>query len=500
MLNNTNLIRKFFQEVDNSLNNTENIDDNIICTINQLNINNLPATIDLASDTLFVTIPIDKYKIANNLLGKNIVVTANDRYIFEDAFIKNIEHIPNNFENITLHIILNGFCVGESKTLNLCVFELPNKIHKLSDFFASASQYAEISINNYNFHIAIMHNRLFIYSEHSFEEKEFLKMTNAIKLALGFLSCSFIGGKELCLFINATFPNFSHISYLKYYNMAEERILDFDILPQTLTAIKLYFEHNKQKEEIWCLSNEQFQNLCELIYREEHIQTAIYYLADSAVNNIQLSNKLVLLACAFEAVTRHVRNSKNEKIIKDKNMFNKLKNNIRNYILNFLDENTDYDSDSKNNITAQIYKKIQNQISNADKYKLPFSTYNIPLWSDDEKNIIEKRNNMFHGEPFKYDEDINIDILTYQKQTRVYYYYIYVIILKMIGYNGWIINIRLWNEIVSYHNKFFENMQKGSPNYEEYKNDNKKYVSDMNNYEKQTTLVNYKDNYIVNLS
>ena len=181
-------------------------------------------------------------------------------------------------------------------------------------------------------------------------------------------------------------------------------------------------------------------------------------------------------------------------------MFNKLKDNIRNCTLEFLDKNTDYDSDSKNNITSQIYKKIQNQISNADKYKLPFSTYNIPLWSDDEKNIIEKRNNMFHGEPFKYDEDINVDILTYQKQTRIYYYYIYVIILKIIGYSGWIINIRLWNEIVSYHNNFFENMQKGSPNYKEYNNDNKKYVSDMNNYEKQATLVNFMDDYIIYLS
>ena len=43
-------------------------------------------------------------------------------------------------------------------------------------------------------------------------------------------------------------------------------------------------------------------------------------------------------------------------------------------------------------------------------------------------------------------------------------------------------------------------MQKGSPNYKEYNNDNKKYVSDMNNYEKQATLVNFMDDYIIYLS
>ena len=31
-------------------------------------------------------------------------------------------------------------------------------------------------------------------------------------------------------------------------------------------------------------------------------------------------------------------------------------------------------------------------------------------------------------------------------------------------------------------------------------NDNKKYVSDMNNYEKQATLVNFMDDYIIYLS
>lgn len=498
-INDANLIRKFFQQVDNVLNNIENIDDNIVCKIDLLNINNIPAKIDLESDILSITIPIDKYQIANDFLGKNIVVIVNDRYIFEEAFINNIKHVPNNIENTTLNIVLNGFHVGESKTSNMCVLKLPNKIHQLSNIFESASQYAEISIHNHNFHMAILHNRLFIYSENSFDEKEFLKIINAIKLALGFLSCCFIGGKELYLSINGTFPNFSNISYLKYYNMAEERVFDFDILPQALTAIKLYFEHNKLGE-IWCLTQEQFQNLCELIYKEEHIQTAIYYLADSAINGIQLSNKLVLLACSFEAITRYVRNNSNEKIVKDQELFNALKDDIKSSVMDFLDDHTNYDFDYKNDITSQIDKKIQNQISNADKYKLPFSTYNIPLWSKEEKNIIEKRNNMFHGEPFKYDDDLNTDILKYQKQTRIYYYYIYVIILKIIGYSGWIINIRLWNEIVSYHNNFFENMQKGSPNYKEYNNDNKKYVSDMNNYEKQATLANFMDDYMIYLS
>ena len=291
---------------------------------------------------------------------------------------------------------------------------------------------------------------------------------------------------------------FKNIEYLKSYPMTSNKNLDFDIFPLNLTATRIYFEHHMQKE-ICRLSLEQFCELCNIIYSKEHIQTAISYISDSASSRLQLSNKLVLLACAFEAVTREVRSSQGEKIIDDDKLFEKIKKTAMTAIKDFFDKHDEIDSLIKERIQEKLPKKISNFITNGDKYNMPFEIYNIPKWSKEEKKVIEKRNNMFHGEPFTYENDIETDILKYLYHTRIYYYYIYVIILKMISYDGWIINIRLWDKIVLYNNSFFNKMQNNSPKITDFLDNTKAYNQAHEKYKKNVLSEEFKNDYIVNL-
>lgn len=495
-MSNIQNIRKFFKSVHNKVNDINNISHK--CTIEELDINDVPVYIDDNKENAYIEVAANLYRKANNSLGQYINITVNDRYYFKKAFITNIQHIAKDFEHINLEIKLNEYYYGAPGCVNMSVLNLTDKIHSFDVLFEAGSLYSKFLFQGHNIHLAIIGKKLYIYSEDEVEEEEFLKITNAIKTAIGFLSCSFIGEKEIYLRLSGNMDGFKNIEYLKSYPMTSNKNLDFDIFPLNLTATRIYFEHHMQKE-ICRLSLEQFCELCNIIYSKEHIQTAISYISDSASSRLQLSNKLVLLACAFEAVTREVRSSQGEKIIDDDKLFEKIKKTAMTAIKDFFDKHDEIDSLIKERIQEKLPKKISNFITNGDKYNMPFEIYNIPKWSKEEKKVIEKRNNMFHGEPFTYENDIETDILKYLYHTRIYYYYIYVIILKMISYDGWIINIRLWDKIVLYHNSFFNKMQNNSSKITDFLDNTKAYNQAHEKYEKNVLSEEFKNDYIVNL-
>lgn len=494
---NTQTKRNFFENVHNKVYNINNISQK--CNIKELDIKDVPIKIDTNKENAYVDIAANLYTKANNLLGQYINITVNDKYYFENAFITNIQFLTNDFEHIQLEIKLNGYYYGLPGDVNTAVLNLTDKIQHFDVLFAATTLYANFSFQRHNIHLAIVRKKLYIYSEDKVAEDEFIKITNTIKSAIGFLSGSFMGEKVIYLRLGGDMNDFKDIEYLKSYSISSSKNLDFNIFPLSLTATRIYFEHHMQ-EEICRLSLEQFCELCNIIYNEEHIQTAISYISDSASSGLELSNKLVFLACAFEAVTREVRSQQGEKIIDDNNLFNEIKSTAVNAIQNFLDKHDEIDSLIKQRIQEKLPKKINNFITNGDKYKMPFEVYNIPKWSNAEKAVIEKRNNMFHGEPFSYDNDIESDILKYLSYTRIYYYYIYVIILKMIGYDGWIINIRQWDKIVLYHNEFFNKMQNNSPQIIDFVDNTNAYNQAHEEFEKIISLEDFNDNYIINLN
>lgn len=69
----------------------------------------------------------------------------------------------------------------------------------------------------------------------------------------------------------------------------------------------------------------------------------------------------------------------------------------------------------------------------------------------------------------------------------------------MISYDGWIINIRLWDKIVLYHNSFFNKMQNNSPKITDFLDNTKAYNQAHEKYEKNVLSEEFKNDYIVNL-
>ena len=76
------------------------------------------------------------------------------------------------------------------------------------------------------------------------------------------------------------------------------------------------------------------------------------------------------------------------------------------------------------------------------------------ILTDEELNILKKRNAILHATAIEHSSDIMQDVLKYQKEARILYLMLYEFILKTIGYKGYIININKWDEVVEFINSY----------------------------------------------
>lgn len=444
--------REFFEDVNKAINEIVNSVTNT-CSINELKLNNVPVEINKDKKEFNIKTDFKYYSTSQALYGKNIEVIVNNDYVYNDAFI--IESSPiidETSSKIQIKIKFNNYYYKEKVKVNVMVFKKPFRLRSFDDYINANKFIFELVLNEYRFIVAIKDDKIYIYSEQKFDENEFMKYSDAIKLALGFVACDFAGGEECYFSITGNIDGMGEIEYLSSYERSEEKDLHFDIFIQKLNHIKDKFGN----DVITLLTMEQFKKLCEAIMEDnKFIETSLNYFSAAGLSGQWGEHQLIFYACAFEALANYFEYKDNKKKIVKDEVFKHISEKF-NTLIDECKNKYGY----SDNIAETLKKKFVNFAPNADKYRYVFEKLGIDYSAN--KKTLEKRNSMFHGSPFKYTYSIEQDFLSLIRDIRVFQYCIIVIILKMIGYNGYIVNPKKIKEITDYMNNIDNMFHSGS--------------------------------------
>lgn len=402
---------------------------------------------------------------AENAIGKKETLHIGD-FILENSFITSYSY---NSPEAEFTLAINNILYKNSNktSFNIAIWNKPKQLNRLDSYINDNVNVALLCFKLYeiNFTLINKNDRLFLVADRELEENKFLKYKRGIKLALGFLMCDFIGGPDIFLLTDEKITN---IENFKLFNLIDEQNLNFNIMIDSLPVVGNRYrnEHNFPIR----LSNEQFVNLCRLIIEQPQVETAIHYIAQSS--NLCVEHRLTFLAVALEALTGYVGDNitKERTQVTDSTIsINKLLpteefKDLEKVYKKMLDDyklSSDRDEQENNNIKNILKGKFQNRKSNRDSLSQPFKLYNIEL-SQNDISMLEKRNKLLHGKPFEYGDNIQEDIQTLQSQAYIYYHLLYALLLKIIGYEGIVFNLKMWPQILIFNNTSFGTKENNS--------------------------------------
>jgi len=349
-------------------------------------------------------------------------------------------HIPMNTK-----VIIGRVVFGTSDAVNVFVFDRPaNRLDTCINFDTMPG---EFELDNQKFHIydVVDEDLWVIFAENKMVEKTFFNYILTIKMALDFLHCETIGGN---FYIISTDANLANLDYMKVLSSSPSN-LNIQIFIKKNTQLENIFRKNNPDATI-ALTIYEFSKLCNFLYSTEgsYISTAVAYILESA--NLRLEYQPVLLSLVFEALSK--TQLVNSKLVVDKEQFDGIKNEISNFIDTL-------------NINTEIKTRLKNLLQNTLPYHQTlfdlFTKYGLDL-TDEEKKIIKSRNIFMHGGYQEYSDNLCSDVIKFQKKSRIYYNILYRLILKIIGYRGYILDVNQWDRIQDgdnhYNDAFFANL------------------------------------------
>ncbi len=182
------------------------------------------------------------------------------------------------------------------------------------------------------------------------------------------------------------------------------------------------------------ISQKQFSELCKRTYSDIEIEGIILLILESS------SRSLVLmpagLSVALESLTQYFSDKHPEILrpIPEKQVSDSFKTELREVLLSYKDK-----------IKSQGLEILKNKINdinnptNSEKLKAPFKIFNVALTEIDEK-VLSHRNDFLHGNiTLKGKKGKEYSMESFEISLRLITL-LNIIILKMIGYEGYILN------------------------------------------------------------
>jgi len=375
----------------------------------------------------------------NTTHAKN--ATKFGKYISENSFISEVQYVcySENRPIRKIKMSLHEIHFGKQDKVNIAFLPCYQNLVRLDNAIEFGPMQGHFRLNNINFSIYFVCNDgryLAVSSDKPLITNEFNKYLMAIKTAFDFVNCEVTDGD---VFFFLTNDDYSQVKNMSVKPISSKAKLYFDIFINNSYPLTVAFKNIYGNEAMY-LTAEQFGKLCQLLWKEKQMQAAVNYILQSA--NLWLEYQLVFLSVALEAISKYCNAS--SKLLKAAR-FLKLKQDIANLV------NTQ--QDIAENERNTIIGKIQNSKSNKDMLKAPFDENNIKIYADDEK-ILKKRNEILHGTAPEYSDNVDDDIKEYCKEIKILHSLLYRLILKLTGYNGYILNLKEWDKIQEYHNKF----------------------------------------------
>lgn len=276
--------------------------------------------------------------------------------------------------------------------------------------------------------------------------QDFRKICHSILLALGFLYGNLYLDEGYILSSNSNeFNEIEDISFSIYresimtsYRMHTTNaysVHDMTGKDETEIESKL-IEVKKWINDIIEIEEPIFSKLCELLYNREPISRAIIVTLQG--NLLPLEIKGSAYSLALEAITAVFMDEKKEKRPKpvNKDLFKKIKDGLLGILEEILPKDSEYE------IAHKILKtRIENlnNPTNTDKLQKSFDLVGYKL-KKYEQTALRARDKFQHGELPASDNSDDVVFQEVYFMTIIMHRLIYTLILKRVGYDGYIIN------------------------------------------------------------
>lgn len=360
------------------------------------------------------------YKIDINSLYKEPFDTTEDYYY---------RLIVPAQKNISLcnYLYVDGYNSGSFSSVNLISTQVNDKHFHLFTY-----PYADRNF--------IIIDSLAKINIHDFKEVCF-----SISLSLGFIT-SYLNQNE-GYYLASSKSDFNEIQQFEYSSLRSNIENPYKIFSTNAYNYEDFFK-NKQKckeaqGELKIIETEVFIKLCNLVHNKSQLMDTILNLFQATNSGLEIQTSL--FAVALESLTSMISSENEDKLnpIKTKKLAKEIREKLQETIKSFKKE---LDEEGFIILTRKIDNI--NSPTNKDKLLKPFEILGIDL-TNDEKDVLSKRNNLLHGRsiiPEEAGNQIigNIDLFNELfKQNVIFYSCVVKLILKYIGFSGKIVNHQL---------------------------------------------------------
>lgn len=392
----------------------------------------------------------ENYWEKQNKLINIYLSTSKNTYICENSLITYVSY----GKNLTYKISLSNIKIGKPSYYFRLLLPNENKLDLFSLFettgyrseFGITVGLMVVTVNNLNFHVYELKDYLIIDCIDKFNYDSFYESTLYILLALGILTGSFVQNK--CYIISSDDINYESISYFEFRPLRETKKTPYKILPTNPYTFFCSDIAESKREYMAHISKNQFDNFIKKISESKILLNALFVFVESY--DYPLDTKPVCLSVVLEGLYQFL----NEKIqdqfkpIKDKDKEKELINKIKELLPQFESSFTVPDGEST------LLNRINdlNKTSNSAGFQKLFELFNYKL-KDHEKETLKNRNSFLHCNEKIYQKYIIVQngsdeylkiFFTEENLTKL----LYILILKIIDYSGYIVNILKFNEDV----------------------------------------------------
>ena len=293
-----------------------------------------------------------------------------------------------------------------------------------------------ITFPQYSFHLFSHKDKmdekyyLVIDSLDKINYNDFKKYIDNILLAYSFVTGYFPRDKRYIL--SSPEINFENIYGISYETLPKSLESSYSVFPRSDLRIYFSLPQNINFPQI------TFNKLCCVLLNHIELNRVLFLIVEGHTLSIEL--RAAIYSVALETITNIICDENESKIkpITDKKFAKLLIAELKEVLLKYSDKC------SKVNLETLIKKiDVLNSPTNKQKLLKPFELLNITL-NEKEKECINKRNDFLHGRiPYECNDDSEYQL---QQIALTLLYCVTILVLKYIGYNGFVLYYPSINE------------------------------------------------------
>lgn len=251
------------------------------------------------------------------------------------------------------------------------------------------------------------------------------------------LSYSFITGylpRDKRFIISSEDISFENVKGVLYETTSKSLESYYSVFPRSDLRIYFNLPHNID------FPQDIFSKLCSILLKHQELSRVLFLVVEG--HSLSTELQAAIYSIALEAITNIISEENKSKFlpISDKKISKKFINDLKKVIDNYSES---INTDGKETLIKKI--EVINSPTNKDKLLKPFELLKLKL-NEKEIECINKRNDFLHGRlPYSFnDEESEFKL---QQISLTLLYCVTILVLKYIGYSGYVMYYPTMNEI-----------------------------------------------------